>query len=223
MLLNADGSHMTIDTRRAVEIEASPVRTLGLAALGIIMTAASAMIAVHVIPVPPGSYVEFAGYVGMVFFAACTVLIVWRTFTTHGPVVTIAREGIRDVRVAAEVIPWGAVHDVKIWESNGQRVMVLAVDPAVEAGLTLTRIARWTRGVNRALGADGLCVTAQGLKIGFDTLLATSLAYARAWHEGATDTPAHADVQDGDAHAGSAAGGAGLRAPDPQDRWDRQA
>jgi hypothetical protein len=211
---------MTIDTRRAVEIDASPFGTLGLAALGIIMTAASAVIAVHVIPVPPGSYVEFAGYVGTVFFAACTVLILWRTFTAHGPVVTISREGIRDVRVAAEVIPWSAVRDVKVWESNGQRVMVLAVDRAVEAGLTLTRIARWTRGANRALGADGLCVTAQGLKIGFDALLATSLAYARAWHAGVADAPAHANVvEDGDAHAGSIAGEPGLQAPDPRDRW----
>jgi hypothetical protein len=209
---------MTIDTRRPVEIEASSVRMLGLAALGVLMTVASALIALHAVPVPQDSLVEFAGYAAAVFFAACTVLAVWRTFTTHGPVVTITREGIRDVRVAAEVVPWSAVHDVKVWESNGQRIMVLAVDPAIEAGLTLTRIARWTRGANRALGADGLCITAQGLKIGFDALLATSLAYARAWHSGADAAPAPADAgDDGDAHAGSVAGGSGLRAPDPRE------
>jgi hypothetical protein len=181
------------------------------------MTALSAMIALHAIPVPPGSLVEFAGYAGTVFFGASTVLAVWRTFTTHGPVVTITQEGIRDVRVAAEFIPWGAVSDLKVWESNGQRTMVLAVDPAVEDRLGLTRIARWTRRANRALGADGLCVTAQGLKIGFDELLATSLAYARAWQSGAAAAPAHADA--GEAPAGSNAGQSGLRAPDPRERW----
>jgi hypothetical protein len=210
---------MTIDPRRAVEIEASPLRMFGLAVLGLLMTALSAAIALHVFPdVQPGSLVEFAGYAGTLFFGACTVLALWRAFTTRGPVVTITREGIRDVRVAAEIIPWRAVNGLKVWESNGQRVMVLAVDPAVEAGLNLTRIARWTRGANRALGADGLCVTAQGLKTGFDQLLATSLAYARASRSGAAD--AHADVsEDGNAHAGSIADGSGLQPPDPRERW----
>jgi hypothetical protein len=178
-----DGFDMMVDSRRSVEIEGSPVRMLGLAVLGFLMTALSAAVALHAFPnVPPGSFAEFAGYAGTVFFGACTVLGLWRAFTTDGPVVTIAPDGIRDSRVAAELILWSAVNDIKIWESNGQRVMVLVVDPAVEAGLSLTRIARWTRGANRALGADGLCVTAQGLKMGFDELLATSLAYARAWH-----------------------------------------
>jgi hypothetical protein len=58
--------------------------------------------------------------------------------------------------------------------------MVLMVDPAVEAGLHLTRMARWSRNANRALGADGLCVGSNDLKIGFDRLLSTSLAFARA-------------------------------------------
>jgi len=43
-----------------------------------------------------------------------------------------------------------------------------------------SRIARWSRGANRALGADGLCVAAQGLTIKFDSLLALSMAYAAA-------------------------------------------
>jgi hypothetical protein len=219
-VLNADGFKMTFDTSRTIEIEASPIRMLGLGALGLLMTALSAAIMLNAFPVPPGSLAEFGGYAGTVFFGACTVLALWRTFTTHGPVVTITREGIRDVRVAAEVIPWGAVNDIKVWESNGQRVMVLAVDPAIEGWLNLTRIARWSRGANRALGADGLCVTAQGLKIGFDELLATSFAYARAWHSDAAGASTHADAgDDGDAHAGSVAGVAGLRAPDSRERW----
>jgi hypothetical protein len=190
---NVDGFDMMIDTRRSVEVEGSPARMFGLAMLGVLMTALSAAVALHAFPnVPPGSFAEFFGYVGTVFFGACTVLLLWRAFTTRGPVVTITPDGIHDSRVAAEFIPWSAVSDINVWESNGQRVMVLAVDPAVEAGLGLTRIARWTRGANRALGADGLCVTAQGLKMGFDELLATSLAYGRAWHAGAAAAPAPA-------------------------------
>jgi hypothetical protein len=60
---------------------------------------------------------------------------------------------------------------------SGQKVMVLAVDPAVEAGLNLSRIARWTRQANRSLGADGLCVTAQGIKTTYATLFSTARAF----------------------------------------------
>jgi hypothetical protein len=178
-----NGFDMMIDTRRAVEIEASPVRMLGFVVIGILMTAVSAAIALRALPnVAPGSLAEFYGRAGTVFFAGCTVVILWRALTMRGPVVTITHEGIRDRRVAAEIIPWSAVSDIGVWEYRGQRVMVLAVDPTVEAGLNLTRIARWTRGANRALG---LCVTALGLKVGFDELLETSSAYARAWKSGA--------------------------------------
>jgi hypothetical protein len=96
---------MTIDTRCAVEIEASPIRMLGLAMLGVLMTALSAAFVLRVFPVPPGSFAEFASYAGTVFFGACTAFILWRAITTRGPVVTITPEGIRDIRVAAEIIP----------------------------------------------------------------------------------------------------------------------
>jgi hypothetical protein len=58
--------------------------------------------------------------------------------------------------------------------------MVLAVDPEVESKLRLTRTAAWTRGANRALGADGLCITTNGLGISHDKLLKTAMAYAQA-------------------------------------------
>lgn len=213
---------MMIDTRHAVEIEASPVRMLGLAATGLLMTALSAAMALRALPnVRPGSPAELYGYAGTVFFGACTALLLWRAFTTRGPVVTLTREGIRDRRVAAELIPWSAINDIAVWKYRGQRAMVLVVDPAVEAGLGLTRIVRWTRGPNRALGADGLCVTAQGLKIGFDELLATSLAHARAWQSSAAVAPTDADAnEDGGARARRSADRFGLRPPDPQERWD---
>jgi hypothetical protein len=48
-----------IDTRHDVEIEASPIKMLGLAALGVLMTALSAAIALRAFPnVRPGSFAE---------------------------------------------------------------------------------------------------------------------------------------------------------------------
>jgi hypothetical protein len=58
--------------------------------------------------------------------------------------------------------------------------MVLAVDPATEAKLTLPLLARLTRRPNRWLGANGLCVGVKDLKIDFAALQDTTMAYAQA-------------------------------------------
>lgn len=78
------------------------------------------------------------------------------------------------------MIPWNAVTGISTWQYRGQRVLVLAIDPAVEGRLTLTRIARWSREPNRALGIDGLCVTATGLNINYDALLQTCLTHVQS-------------------------------------------
>jgi hypothetical protein len=170
---------MTVD-ETGVAIGASPVRMIGLVLAGVLMTAASGFVAVMYAG-RSDDFAEIFGGLAAVFFGACTVMLLWRWATTRGPVVTITPDGIRDVRVAEEIIPWGAVIAISTWQSSGQSVMVLAVDPAVEAHLTLTRVARWSRGPNRLLGADGLCITAQGLQISYDQLLATCQTYAQTY------------------------------------------
>jgi hypothetical protein len=160
-----------------LEISQSPWRMIALAGLGMLMTVLSASIALRLLPnIQPSSFQELVTYAGTVLFALATGFAVWRLLTVRGAVITIRPEGIRDTRVAAEFIPWNAIAGISTWQYRGQKVLVLAVDPAVESRLTLTRIARWSRGPNRALGADGLCVTAAGLNISYDKLLKTCLA-----------------------------------------------
>jgi hypothetical protein len=100
----------------------------------------------------------------------------------RGPVIIISPQGIFDRRLARRVIPWTAVRSIFTWS----HLMVLDVDPDVESTLDLTPLARWTRGANRSVGADGLCITAEGLKLDHDTLLATSGAY---WEAAASGRP----------------------------------
>jgi len=169
---------MAIDTSRSIEIEQSPGKMIFLLVLSVLMSALAVGMALLMARGGNGSFAAFVVWVGAVFFPLCTILIVWRLFTTRGPVVTITPDGIRDTRVAAELIPWSAITAVSTWQHSGQKVMVLAVDPLVERTLTLTAMARWTRGANRTLGADGLCVTAQGLKTDYETLLKTAVEYA---------------------------------------------
>jgi hypothetical protein len=162
-----------------IEIETSPSRTLYLAGLGIFMTALGAVIALDAIPDEQLGTIERAfGAAAALFFGVCTLIWLWRLVAGRGPMLTISPQGICDKRVARETIPWSAVRKISTWEYSGQRILVLDVDPAVERTLHLTTIAKWTRRVNRSLGADGLCVTAQGLKISYDQLWELAARYA---------------------------------------------
>ena len=171
---------MSVEATGFVEIKQSPLRMLGLIAIGIVLTALCVGIAFHLFPDLHASlYQEFMAYVGVVFFGLCTIIGLWRLLSVSGPVVTITPGGIRDTRVAAEVIPWSAITGISTWQYRGQKIMVLAVDPATESRLTLTRIARWSRGANRALGADGLCIATTGLSIKYDALFQACLAHVQ--------------------------------------------
>jgi len=163
------------DTSRVLTIESSPAKRLVL--IGIVVLAVVA-ITVALLPRALTGRDLLAGYFGAVFFGLCAGAILWRFLPYRGAVITISAEGIRDTRVAAALIPWSAVTSISTWQGVS-KVMVLAIKPGVEDRLGLTRATRWSRRGNRTFGADGLCVAAAGMKIDYDTLLRTSLDYAR--------------------------------------------
>jgi hypothetical protein len=114
-------------TQGILEIEQSPWRMIGLIVVGILLTALSASIAFNLVPDSHlSSYDELGGCAGVVFFGLCTAIAAWRLVSISGPVVTITPEGIRDTRVAAELIPWRAVTRISTWQYRGQKVLVLA-------------------------------------------------------------------------------------------------
>ncbi len=174
-----------IDTNEQLDIDASPWKLLGFGLIGAGMTGLGGALAFGLLPNGPsaGSFGQFIGYAAMVFGGLSTAILLWRAFTSRGPVVTITPDGIRDSRVAADFIPWTAVLHISTWTHSGQKIMVLAVDPDVERRLALTRIAKMTRGADRSFSIDGLCVTAHGLKMSYDDLLRTTMAYATAAHQ----------------------------------------
>ncbi len=170
---------MTIDTSKTIEVRGSRLKLVLLGALGIAMTAGSAWVAWAGLA-SPGSFAQLAVWVGVPLFGLCTAIAFWRLATAGSVVLTLSPDGIRDTRVAAEIIPWTAVRGMGTWAMQGQKILVLDVDPEAEQRLTLTRMARWSRGANAKLGADGLCIAATGLQIGYDKLLEAATAYAEA-------------------------------------------
>lgn len=172
---------MTIDTNYEFKVEASPIKLLRAALIGAVFSAICVAAAIGWFDnVQPGSFREFVSYIGAVFFPVLTVGALWRAFTTRGPVLILSREGIQDLRLAAELIPWNAVQDIAVREARGNRSIMLSIDQAVETRLTFNPIIRWTRKADRAFGMNGLSIGAGDLKIGFDELLAATLAFARA-------------------------------------------
>jgi hypothetical protein len=171
----------TLDTSRTIEIEPSLWKMAGVAILGVIMTILPLAFALHwVQPEVLKHGTETASFAAAAFFGLCTLGIVWRLFTASGPIVTISPQGFRDTRLAAGLIPWAAITDIGTWTYRGQQILVLKISPATERKLSLTKIARFTRSANKALGADGLCIAVAGLKISYDELLETVTAYANA-------------------------------------------
>jgi hypothetical protein len=112
---------------------------------------------------------EFIGYVGLALFPLIAFIVGRYLFVLRGPVVTISSEGIRDIRIASETIPWHGIKNISTWSYGRNKVMVLALDPRLESALTLTRLARFSRGPNSVLGANGLCIAPRGLKINYNT------------------------------------------------------
>lgn len=138
---------------------------------GLVMAIVSGLIAFRVFPdVPTGGFVEFAGWTGVVLFGGGTLYAIWRMVNTKGPVVTLTATGLTDIRLAAQEIPWTQILTMATWQFKGTNTLVLGVDPAFEASLDLTRMARWSRAGNARMGADGLCVTTAGLDIDHNEL-----------------------------------------------------
>ena len=159
-----------------VEIKGSPGKLLGLTALGILMTAASGFIVVGPDLATAGSLNQFFGLVGVLFFGACTIVAVLRFLQASKVVVTLSNTGIHDLRLSERLVPWETIKDIGVWQMSGQKIIVLKVPQKTEADIGLTRMARWSRGANTKLGADGLCIATSGLKISHDALLAAITA-----------------------------------------------
>lgn len=159
-------------------VERSRVRLLGLLGVAILVTALGVVLGLGALDV--GLIERAIGWLCAVFFLACTALIARQLFSLPKVVVTLTPNGLRDVRMAPEAIPWPAIQGIDLYSMSGSTFIILAVDPAVEAALTLSRNQRWSRGTNRRMGFDGLHISTQGLKMSAVDLAGAIAAFRQA-------------------------------------------
>lgn len=172
-----------IDTSGTTTVESSPAKhlwivilALGFVAVGYWMTLATEASRRY-----SADMVRFMGWLSIAVFGFFGAIALWRLLTQRGPVITFSPEGLRDIRVSHDIVPWSAIASLNTWQMSGQQVMVVGLKPGEEEKLRLTTIARMSRGANARLGADGLAVTAQGTKICHDDLMKTTIAYAECY------------------------------------------
>jgi hypothetical protein len=164
-----------------IEIGYSALRMLRLAALGVVMTLVSASIAFNWFADKNlDGFMVAVGYAGVAFFGFATLKIIWKLTTAKGPVVFVNRCGIRDLRISNELILWGSVEDITIWEYRRQKCIVLKISPALERQLFATKAKQAMLLANRAVGVDGIAISASGLTMDFDALLKICAAYYSA-------------------------------------------
>lgn len=154
-----------------IEVTGSRKKLIALSLLAAAMTGLSAVIALGIIAVDPGSFEAVAGWFGTVFFGAMLAIGLSRLANPARVDISLTASGFHDRRVTANPVPWDDIEDVSIWSMSGQKIMVLALTPEAEAAAGLTWGARLTRRANAMLGADGLCISAAGLTLRHDDLV----------------------------------------------------
>lgn len=123
---------------------------------------------------------RMVGYAGIAFFGLVTAKFVWALFGARQPVLSVSRYGVRDLRIANEFILWDSVVDVSTCRVGRRSFVVLKLTPAVEQRLFCASTAQAMLAANRALGMDGIAISAAGLATDVDGLLATCSAHFAA-------------------------------------------
>jgi hypothetical protein len=155
-------------------------RLLPLIGLGAAMTLLSAVVGFGWLPDEMDIAHRTIGDLGIALFGLATAKCAWTLLTVRGPVVLVSNYGIRDLRIANEFILWDCVTDVSACEHRGQQFVVLKITPALEQRLFCDGTAKALLAANRALGVDGIAISASGLATKFDALLQSCTAHYQA-------------------------------------------
>jgi hypothetical protein len=89
--------------------------------------------------------------------------------------------------VANEIVHWNSIAHASACEYRRLRLVALKITPALERQLITTKSRQAMLNANRAMGVDGIAMSADGLTADFDTLFGACTAHhAAANRAGAT-------------------------------------
>jgi len=97
------------------------------------------------------------GVVGIIMFGSATAQAAGRLFGSRHPVLFLAPDGFKDIRISSEWIPWSGILSLKDYRGKG---LILEVDPRFVRKLRLGFATRFTSMASRLLGYRGLWVAA---------------------------------------------------------------
>lgn len=119
---------------------------------------------------------EWAGWLSIVFFGFCAVVIATRLFDKEDQV-RIGSLGIYSKQWSPDTIPWSEIADVSVWEYQKQKSIVLHLkDPAKFPSKTMmSKLAA----ANRALTGGDVAITLSGTDGKFDQAMAAIAHFRR--------------------------------------------
>jgi hypothetical protein len=164
-----------------IEIGYSWKRLLVLLAGMVVLTAGGAAMAFHLFPdMEVDAFYTAVGYFCVLFFGFGVLKVGWLLVTARGPVLVIDRNGIRDLRVSPNVIPWDAVEEIRSGAVQKQSFVTLKVTPAMEKQLVASSGKKLMSAANQAVGVDGIVLNPSGLQVDAQTLFEVCNAYRAA-------------------------------------------
>lgn len=111
-----------------------------------------------------GGYGVFVGILTILFFGFCGGIAAYKTFDRK-PAVVFLPDGLVVPDIASAPIGWRDIHGVRFVEYERQPIIEIALSPEAEASLPFTRMVKMTRGANRGLGFQGVCLSGLGLTV----------------------------------------------------------
>ncbi len=157
-----------------VEIGRSHIKIALLVLGGVLLTAASAVIAFRILPgIGSGSFIHIVGWFGLFFFGLGSPIILWTAFKFGKAVVTVSPEGVLDARFPNTPIPWSAVTGIFEWKpiQSAQKIAMLRVTSDFQKSLEATAVTRAMGRFNSAIGANGVPIMNSMLAISHTDLM----------------------------------------------------
>jgi hypothetical protein len=116
-----------IDTSATIDIRTAPGQ-LALMALGALAFVGGGVVLVWTSGARSNLdawLAQAVGYAAIAFFGYRFVVLTHRFFKPRETVVALSPEGLRDIRVSPDLIPWSAVASLNTWQMHGQSVFHL--------------------------------------------------------------------------------------------------